>query len=435
MKSVTTLRTPAPPDAMNDEPAAPRGDGPRAAAAERTIAFFGNFGTQNLGNEYTLAAILHNARRLRPDTPLLCICPDPEDASQRHDVPATRISYRYAARRRVPGSRLVRLLRRLFVRVPRELAEIVRAYRTLDGVGMLVMTGTGMLSDFGIGAFDLHAEILKYALLARLRGVRLAFVSVGAGPIANPVSRFIVKRALALADYRSYRDRASREWLAREGFDSSRDPVYPDLAFSLPPAVRALQPRKRRAVGVGLMDYYGTRTSPRTGEAAYLAYVSKMAGFVRSLIEGGHEVHLLIGDVSYDTRAKRDLVRIFREWGFEPPPELLVDVHIHSVEQLIDAIGKTDLVVATRFHTVLLGLMLEKPVLALSYHVKTASLMESVGLPQLCHDLDRQDLETLLRQFAALEQAAGTIPPHLARKSADCRRALEEQYAILFGSG
>jgi len=32
-----------------------------------TISFFGNFGTQNLGNEYTLQAIIHNVHKYLPD--------------------------------------------------------------------------------------------------------------------------------------------------------------------------------------------------------------------------------------------------------------------------------------------------------------------------------------------------------------------------------
>jgi polysaccharide pyruvyl transferase WcaK-like protein len=223
-----------------------------------TISFFGNFGTQNLGNEYTLQAILHNARKYLPDADLNCICTDPEDASARHHIPAFLMSYRYAkeytskARR---GGPIIRLLRRLLVRLPRELIEWFRAFRTLKASSMLVMTGTGMLGDFGIGPFDLHYEILKWSIVAKARGTRLLFVSVGAGPIAHPLSRWIVKLAISLADYRSYRDNFSKEYLASIGFDTRNDFVYPDLAFSLKPGAAASVDRSgsSRIVGVGLM--------------------------------------------------------------------------------------------------------------------------------------------------------------------------------------
>src|SRR5260370_22031622 len=99
-----------------------------------------------------------------------------------------------------------------------ELLRWCKAVATLRNVNMLVMTGTGMLGDFGIGPLGLHYQILKRSIVAKLRGARLLFVSVGAGPIAHPLSRWIVKRAISLADYRSYRDPFSKEYLARIGF-------------------------------------------------------------------------------------------------------------------------------------------------------------------------------------------------------------------------
>lgn len=411
-----------------------------AQAPRRRIAFFGNFGAQNLGNEYTLKAILAHARTRLPDAELICICTDPKDAAARHGVTATSMSYRCssefrAASQRMSQGRLARALRRLFVRVPRELADIVRAFRALRGVSMLVMAGTGMLSDVGIGPFDLHWEILKWSALARLRGARVTFVSVGMGPIASAASRWIVKRALSLADYRSFRDAWSRSYLESIGFDASSDRVYPDLAFSLPPEARATaHTGPRRVVAVGLMDYYGTTASPQAGEDAYRAYVAKTTRFVSWLLERGYDVRLLIGDLSYDTRSKHDVLRGLSESGAPVAGGRVVAAHIASVEELVQELGRTDLVAAMRFHTTLLALMLKKPVLALSYHQKCVCLMDSVGLPQYSHDVDRSDAEQLIGQFADLETHSGSFAPSIAGRLAECRAALDEQYAELFAS-
>jgi polysaccharide pyruvyl transferase WcaK-like protein len=428
----------------------------RAARPPRTrIAFFGNFGTQNLGNEYTLKAILANARRRMPDAELTCICTDPEDTAARHGVTATSMSYRcssafVAAARRMSGSRMIRALRRLFVRIPRELVELARAWREMKGVSMLVMTGTGMLSDVGIVPLGLHWEILKWSAVAKLRGAKVMFVSVGAGPIASGASRWIVKRALSLADYRSYRDAWSRTYLGNIGFDVTNDRVRPDLAFSLPPEVsnappfglrpspaKGAPPAPRcasgRVVGVGLMDYYGTNSSPRVGEDAYLAYVGKVTRFVSWLLEAGYDVRLLIGDVSYDTRSKDDVVRRLRESGTPPAEGRVVAAPIRSGEELLKEIDRSDVVVAMRFHTALLALMLKKPVLALSYHPKCAALMDSLGLRQYSHDVDREGADRLIEQFAELERNSGSFAPFIAAKAAECRRALDEQYSEIFG--
>lgn len=401
-----------------------------------TVTFFGNFGTQNLGNEYTLKAMLENLRERFPDARFNCVCPDPDDASSRYGIPAIPISYRYSPSFRSAGAgrgRALRLLRRLFVRAPLELVEWWKAFRALEGTRMLVMTGTGMLCDFGIEPLELHYEILKWSLLAKLRGAKLLFVSVGAGPLADRWSQWLVKRAVSLADYRSYRDAFSKEYLARIGFDSGSDPVYPDLAFSLGPTARPGSGRSGsgRIAGVGLMDYYGSRHTSERGEQAYRGYLEKVTDFVEWLLDRDYTVLLLVGDLAYDIRARRDLMRRLSERNPDRRTGSIVEVPISSVEELLGQLAQTDVVVATRFHNVLLALMLDKPVLALSYHEKVAALMSGLGLGDYCHDVDRFSVDRLVEQFADLERNAATVRSVIARKKEEYRRALDEQYAMM----
>ncbi len=411
------------------------GSGTEQAQMKRqSITLFGNFGTQNLGNEYTLKATLHNLRKYFPDAAVNCVCPAPQDAAARHHIPAFQMSSRYCrspGAGRVARNPLIRLLRRVFVRLPLELVQWFRAFRILKGASMLVMTGTGMLGDFGISPLGLHYEILKWALLAKARGCKVLFVSVGAGPLAHPLSRWIVKSAISLADYRSYRDSFSKDYLARIGVQTQTDSVYPDLAFSLRPEVPS-SPRRNgtaRVVGVGLMDYYGRRSRPEEGDDVYRRYLEKMTAFVGWLLDRDYTVQLLIGDVSYDTRIRRDLGAMLRERDPGRAKGKLVDAEVSSVEQLVAQLAKTDIVVATRFHNVLLAVMLDKPVVALGYHQKIASLMAGVGLSDYCEDIDAPGVDGLVDRFTRLERNAGAVRSLMDRKAEEYRNALDEQYA------
>ncbi len=401
---------------------------------QKAITFFGNFGTQNLGNEYTLKAILQNIRKYLPDAQVNCICPDPQDAAARYGIPAFLMSYRYAKDFRSPGgrsSRVARLLRRLLIRLPLECVEWFKAFGRLKHTSMLVMTGTGMLGDFGIGPLDLHYEILKWSIVAKLRRARLLFVSVGAGPIEHPLSRWIVKRAISLADYRSYRDGFSREYLARIGFDTRGDFVYPDLAFSLRPEIPRPPQRNgnARVIGIGLMDYYGRRSLPQEGEDIYRGYVEKVTAFVAWLLDRDYTVQLLIGDLSYDTRVKRDVRARLQERDPARAKGKIVDLPVSSVEQLVEQLANTDMVVATRFHNILLALMLNKPVVALAYHEKITSLMSGVGLAEYCQDIDVPGVDGLVERFTRLERNAGAARSLIERKAEEFRKSLDEQYA------
>ncbi len=349
------------------------------------ISLFGNFGTHNLGNECTREAAIHNVRQHLPGVHVDCICSDPDDVSARYGIPAVPIYCRHRNTSRSPvGGRsanaLVRLLRRLFIRLPQEFLHWFTAMRMLKGTDVLIMTGTGMLTDFGITPLDLHYEIFKWSLAAKLRRRKLVFLSVGASRLAHPVSRWLVTSAISLADYRSYRDHLSRDCLANLGAKTHADPVYPDLAFSFP---RSRLPKPStdhmtgRVVGLGLMDYYGKASRPETGEHVYREYLETMSEFAAWLLNRKYTIRLLIGDVSYDTRSKHDLKEVLGRRGVAYDPRYLVDEPVISVEQLLSQLACTDVVVATRFHNVLLSLLLNKPVVSISYDPKVAAITAS----------------------------------------------------------
>ena len=140
----------------------------------------------NLGNECTLQALLYNIRKYVPDAEIRCICPGPDEVRMAYEIPATPIE-------EIPlshiANRALRILRKIFVRIPLELFRWTKAIATLTDVDMLVMTGTGMLGDFGISPLGLHYQILKWTVLAKLCRCKVIFLSVGAGPLRQPLSR------------------------------------------------------------------------------------------------------------------------------------------------------------------------------------------------------------------------------------------------------
>lgn len=121
-------------------------------ATRKRISLFGNFGRQNLGNECTLQAMIHNVHKYLPNREINCVCIDPKDVSARYNIPGFPMSDRYAKRldsRVWSGQRNVlrRLVRRVLIRIPMELLQWVKAFKILKDTDMLVITGTGMLAS------------------------------------------------------------------------------------------------------------------------------------------------------------------------------------------------------------------------------------------------------------------------------------------------
>jgi polysaccharide pyruvyl transferase WcaK-like protein len=398
------------------------------------VSFFGHFGSSNSGNESTLLAILSRLRALYPESEFGCICTHPEAVAARDGIEAVPISTRVARGLRNRDTPLARRVPMAFVVLGAEPRQYVRAFRRLKGTDMLIVPGTGLVTDaFGLGSWGPYSQF-KWVLMAKLRRSRVLFVSIGAGPVDSAAGRALAKAALSLADYRSYRDDASRDYVRGIGFRAKRDRVYPDLAFSLPeellPRRRARAEGTRRVVGLGLMQYYGQYSESDPRRETYTAYLKSLAVFATWLLEHSYDIRLLLGDG--DTIVIEEFRAVLRAQLGSYDEERIIDQPIASVQDVLSELAATDVVVATRFHNVLLALLLKKPVISISFHHKCSSLMREMKLSEYCHEIDHMDADRLIMQFRKLEQNREAVTRTIGHGVDEARTALDEQYDLLF---
>jgi polysaccharide pyruvyl transferase WcaK-like protein len=426
------------------------------------IVFYGNFGAGNLGNECTLLTAIEQTRGRLPQAQLLCVCPEPHDVQTRHGIaavpslsrrfswswsdleaqrsenrqgPATRESSAPRRGLRKLGARLARLGRVAFRRVPQELSHWYRMLRVLARNDVLVIPGTGIVTDANCGSLGWPYDMFKLTVLARLCGVRVVFLSVGAGPFRYRLGCWFIRRTLGLAHYRSYRDVDSRLRLEKIGFDASHDAVYPDLVFGLS-RDHLDEPRTdstyRRIVGLGLKDY-ATPVDDSDAQS-YRAYQHAMADFVVWLQARGHAVRLIIGDAQYDTRVREDLIDVLRARGAAAREPLLLSDPVPTVDELVRQLAETDAVVSPRFHNLVLGLMLNKPVIALSDLPKVTALLTDLGLEAYCLPLRGLTSGQLTDSFIKLQSDAGRLKPYIKEVVDAQRRSVDDQYEKVYGT-
>lgn len=399
---------------------------------KKTICLFGHFGLGNFGNESTLQAILYNLRRRLPDADISCICTGPAATATTHNIRAMPIS-RMVVKAWRPDNRVARVLRSVFIGMPSELYRWCDGLVRIDGTDVLIIPGTGLVTD----AYSLRGwgpySMFKWSLIAKMRGCKLLFVSVGAGPIYGRLGRFLVKSALALADFRSYRDASSLQYLQGLGFVTTSDRVYPDLAFSLPRALilhHSNKNRRRPVVGLGVMLYAG-RYSDKPNATTYRNYLEQLVILVSWLLTREYDVRLLIGDLC-DRPVMEEFKGLLKERLPAYDASRIVDEEVVSVEQLLSQLAETDLVVATRFHNVLLALLSNKPAVAISFHHKCASLMSAMGLSDYCLDINELKAAELIEKVCDIEKNACKLKALIGERTEQCRRALEEQYELIF---
>jgi polysaccharide pyruvyl transferase WcaK-like protein len=192
---------------------------------------------------------------------------------------------------------------------------------------------------------------------------------VGAESIGRRLSAEFIKAALRLADYRSYRDAHSAQLLRGLGFNSERDAVCPDLAFSLPgfaastDASVAVTPdaARRTRVAVGVFNYRGRGQANPQDAAAYHAYLDRICALIQWLLAHDYAATIVIGDFAYDDDVRLDVQSELARRGIEFTSRSYAGEPTTSFEQLMVQLGAVDFVIASRYHNLILGLLLGKP--------------------------------------------------------------------------
>jgi polysaccharide pyruvyl transferase WcaK-like protein len=435
---------------------------PSAGARRRlSIGVLAHAGTRNLGDEALVAAVLQGIRRCAPDAEIRAFTGDPDDTRARHGVAAFPIrNRRFPAPEAAPARRdgraraaelfartkaalkAVRPLHRALVVARRGLVAVrnvaaepvflLRSYCRLRGVRLVLVAGSQQLNDAYGGPWGFPYTLWKWSVLAKLAGAKVAFLSVGAGPIRARLSRLFVRWALALASYRSHRDTLSAELMRSLGVRGAGH-VVPDLAYGLPVergAAAARPVSSRWVVGINPVPFCDGRYWPDPDPRAYARYVATLAGFADWLAERGHRILFFPTQLRADPPVIADIREAMRAGGRSGC--VLALPAITSLGDVMAAIARTDIVVANRYHGILLALLLEQPVLGLAYHGKSVELMRGMGQGQYVLEAGRCTADALIERFTALTARADAVRAAIRERVGGLREAVLAQYDRVF---
>jgi polysaccharide pyruvyl transferase WcaK-like protein len=394
------------------------------------IAFLGLFGVGNFGNDTSLAVAVDAARVRQPMSKLTCICPASAASEIESRLGLGAVDLQAAGRlgRWTPKSRALRLALRPWL----ELSRLVTSWREMRDVDQLVVPGTGFFDDFGVTPLQTPLDTFRWMLAARARRVPVALVSIGAGPIRNRLSAFLLLRPVRWAAYVSVRDEGSRRFLADDCARHALVPIRPDLAFGYRIAAPEPAVRTTDRIGLGLMSYYGWRMDHIDGTPQHDRYVDGIVRFTEAMLDRGRIVELAGGDrgdtptigaVSAAIRQRRpDLASRLRE------PDCT------NMDDVVAWATRCHVAVASRFHNVIAALLVRRPVAALSYADKFNDLVTTVGLEDALQHIESLSVDRLIADVERLidqaEQRSSTIDEVVARNAAE----VAVQFDLVFGS-
>ena len=433
------------------------------------VAFVSPSGLGNLGDAAIIESFLAGLRRRQPGVEIVGFTLNPADTRVRHGVEATTcgaFSLPHYTIRRAPRSapapgheatdeatdeatgddapRLPRL-RRAIAALPgarqgrRAVAMAVAELRhrrevaaQLVGFDHVVVSGGGQLDEFWGGPFGHPYTLYRFSRAARRAGARFEILSVGTGTLATPLGRRFVRRALAAAGYRSFRDARSRE-LAGAAGALADDPIVPDLAYGLPLALPAPAPHARRRIGVAPMCYADPRVWPKPDAARYAHHLASLAGIAARAVRDGHEV-AMFGTDRPDAAPVAECHAIAAGQLTGDERARLRIAPVDDVAALMALLATFDAVVAARFHGVLLAHVVGCPVLAVSHERKVATLMSELGHDAYCAPIDELDPAAASARLAELLVRRDPLAAQIRAAAADYRRRVDAQYDAVFGA-
>lgn len=395
----------------------------RPSARGPRVGLYGLLCFGNSGNDGSFDVVLDYLHRRHGDATLDCLCPAPAAVTSRYGLPATRMHWN---RREYETADSVPAIARKAV------GKVVDAFRIAAWVcrhDVVIMPGMGAFeATLPLRPWGTPYSQFVLSTAARMFGVKMALVSVGANDVSAAATRRLFVASARRVHYLSYRDAYSRDAMRRMGLEDRGDEVFPDLVFALPtPAVPAAS---TNIVGVGVLDYHGGNDDRARADELHTDYVESLQHFVCWLLDNGRDIRIFTGD-RVDEVVVQEILGYLGKNRPDLDPARVQVPSASTLQSLMREMAVVDTVVATRYHNVLCALKLGKPTLSIGYASKNDELMAGMGLGDFCQRADAIDVERLVEQFEELDRRRVDLVQDMVLRNADYRSRLDDQFALL----
>lgn len=273
-------------------------------------------------------------------------------------------------------------------------------------------------------------------LLAERVGVPTAIHAQSIGPIRGRASKRLLRSALRRVGAVHTREQPSRALVA-DLLGEDRAAFAWDTAFALPgeelpTSVAARLPERFVAITVRRWHFPYAENG---ADEQYQDYLAAVAAAVRATNDRLGLPVVLVPQVTGPTALEDDRVAVAELVSLLDGADATVIDEDISPGQLRDLYGRAELLIGTRFHSVILALAAGTPALAISYHgFKTTGIMERLGLDQYVFDIGSVRpsalVDALLALHAERERVAcdvgGRIDQVLAESRHQIAAMLEE---------
>jgi polysaccharide pyruvyl transferase WcaK-like protein len=319
----------------------------------------------------------------------------------------------------------------------REVRHWLRGYQFLRTQDLLIVSGGGQIDEEWGGPWAHPYALFKWATLARFARVQCAIASVGVGKVTSTRSRVFLAAALRMAQYRSFRDKHSRELAAKLLGSVAKDPIVPDLAFTLPPPTGSpsltIQPitGRRTVVAISPIAYAKPKNWPQQDKNFYDCYIRHMAEVVSDLVQRNYSIVIVYSSLGDDQSVIRDLLEQVDD---DKQVAISHQVRIPTIatwQDFLTAVQDADFLIASRLHSAILGFVAKTPTIAISFGPKVDWVMEDLGMSEFLLHIRDFETEDVIQTLDRLILHRKAVQEQIASYKEAITAVCERQYDFL----
>lgn len=289
--------------------------------------------------------------------------------------------------------------------------EQKRSYELFKDIDIVFVKGGGFLHSYGrfFDPYVMYFQLFDVFLAKRMK--KDVFVLPNSvGPLKNKWARKIVVTALSKCNLVFVRESKSHQFLKKLKINTI---LSPDLGFYLKPTERSFKDylhqkniliSEKFTVAITLRPYRFDGHS--NSEVLYNQYINQMTMVVDELVNKNCEVVLVahtIGPSAHENDTI-PLLEIYEKHKQSPNVFYLFDEELNcrDIEKIY---SHFDLVIGTRFHSVIFSLNVKTPAIAIAYGgYKAIGIMRDMKLEKFVIPIEKPDASEVISMVDEIQQ-------------------------------
>ena len=285
------------------------------------------------------------------------------------------------------------------------------SYKLFVQADYVVVKGGGFLHSYGEQLDGYRAYFFLFdVLLAQRLGKKVFVMPNSIGPLTNKTAQKIILKALSKCELLTVRESISFNMLKSFGLQPV---ISPDLGFYLTSSDDDLRnylekcgvdfSKKRIAITMRPYRFYGCNN----GMSLYQNYITEFGKLITHLSKNNYHISLVAHTLGPSNHEK-DIIALYDVFNILPEETLKSVVILENANldchQMQKLYSYYDLLIGTRFHSVIFALNVDVPAIAIAYGGnKSYGIMQDIGITEYVISIEQISAETIISRMYEIE--------------------------------